>query len=201
MISNLLNVNHLVSTYSYVGIFLIVFIESGIFFFLPGDSLLFAAGLFAATGHLNLIYIIVLAFVAGYLGNIVGYEIGTHLKKLRQYAFFRKLIKDEHMSWAEDFFNRRGHLAVFMARFIPAARTFVPWVAGAALMRKSVFYTWSGIGAVLWVLIMTFAGYFLGKAFPGIDKYLTEAILIIILLSILPGIFGYWRHRRSKAEK
>lgn len=201
MLHNLLNVSYLLGAYGYVGIFLIILIESGIFFFLPGDSLLFAAGLLAAGGHLSLTLILILGLVAAYLGNIVGYWIGTHVERLNSTKVGSKIFKEAYIARARDFFDRRGKAALVLARFIPAVRTATPWVAGIITMDKRTFYLWSLIGAVAWVTVMTCAGFFLGKTFPGIEKYLTEAIVVIIVLSLIPAIFEWWRHRQSKAGK
>jgi membrane-associated protein len=198
-LSSILDTTHLLSAYGYAGIFVVIFIESGVFFFLPGDSLLFAAGLLAAAGKLSLVPVILLALLAAFFGNLVGYQIGIHVEKLRRYPLFRRLIKDEHMTRAHDFFERRGHIAILVARFIPGVRTFTPWVAGMARMQQRAFVVWSALGAVLWVVVMSLAGFFLGRAFPGLEKYLTEAIIIIIALSLVPAIFEWLRHRRTKA--
>jgi len=197
--SHLLDVTYLLSTYGYIGIFVIIFIESGVFFFLPGDSLLFAAGLLAALGQLHLVLVLGLALVAAYLGNVVGYYVGFHIERLRRNSFLGKVLKEEYVNEAKAFFDKRGKVALLLARFVPAVRTFTPWAAGVAHMDKKTFNSWSALGALVWVLVMTFAGFLLGTAFPGIEKYLSETMLAIVLISIMPGIIEFSRRRYKRS--
>ncbi len=194
----LLDVHHLLSTYGYIGIFLIVFIESGIFFFLPGDSLLFTAGLLAATGNMRLSLILLPAIVAAFLGNLIGYWIGNHVERLRAFSFFRRLLKEEYIMRAQAFFDERGRYTVLMSRFVPAVRTFTPWVAGLGRMERHTFVAWSAISAVVWVGLLTLAGYFLGRIFPSLEQYLTFIILGIVFVSMLPIVFEWLKNRSKK---
>ena len=178
-----------------------VFVECGLLFpFLPGDSLLFAMGLFAATGKLSLglPVILVLLFVAAFAGNVVGYEIGRAVGP----ALYRRngrVIKREYFDQTHAFFDRHGRKALVIGRFVPIVRTFVTVVAGVGRMDRRHFFTWSAVGAALWVGIVTLAGYFLGQAFPVLQDKLDIAIVLIVLVSLLPVGYEWWRHRRSSS--
>jgi membrane-associated protein len=177
----------------------IVFIECGLLFpILPGDSLLFAVGLFIATGqvHLNLFVAILALSAAAFLGNVVGYEIGravgTPLYN-RDGRFLKKRYFDETTA----FFDKHGNKALVIGRFVPIVRTFITVVAGVSRMDRRRFFTWSAVGAVAWVTSLTLLGYFLGKSFPGIADKLEIAIVLIVLVSLLPMLYEYLKHRRQ----
>ncbi|MDB5266195.1 MAG: putative rane-associated protein [Parcubacteria group bacterium] len=196
MLSQLFNPEHLLSTYGYIGVFVVVFLESGVFFALPGDSLLFTAGLLATGVGFNLYFLIPLIFVATFLGGIGGYYIGVYLDTLRRYAFFRKILKEEYLETAHQFFEKHGKWAIILSRFVPVVRTFAPVTSGVARMNKSLYIRYSLIGSLLWSTIITLAGFFLGRAFPQIKDYLSYFIIGIIFVSILPGIIAWIRKRR-----
>jgi len=199
--ADLFNIPHLLSTYGYLGIFVIVFLESGIFFALPGDSLLFTAGLLASGIGFNLFILVPLIFVATLLGGIAGYFIGVYLEHLHRYPLLKKIIRDEHIATARDFFDRRGRLAIILSRFVPLVRTFVPIVAGIARMRFGLFLRYSIISSLLWATIVTLAGYFLGMEFPHLHDYLSYIILAVILGSVIPIALEWWRERRRKGSQ
>ena len=185
------DIPHILNTYGYLGIFVIVFLESGIFFALPGDTLLFTAGLLASFLSLKIYFLIPLIFTATFLGGIIGYEIGVHLEKLRNFSFFRKMFKEEYIDKTHEFFDKHGKFTVIFSRFVPIVRTFVPIVAGIAHMKYSLFIKYSLISSLLWSTIVPLTGYFLGQAFPHIKDYLSSMIVLIILVSILPIIYEY----------
>ncbi len=193
--TQLFDIQFILSTYGYLGVFIIVFLESGIFFALPGDSLLFTAGLLTAVLNLDLFLLIPLVFFATFLGGIVGYEIGVNLDKLRKYSFFRKIIKEGHLKRAHQFFEKHGGVAVILSRFVPFARTFVPIVAGIARMNYSQFLRYSLLSSFLWSTSMTLLGYFLGQLFPHIKDYVSIVVILIVLISALPMI---WEMRKEK---
>jgi len=198
LLHNLFNIEYLLTTYGYIGIFIIVFLESGIFFALPGDSLLFTAGLLATGAGLSLPVLVPIIFVATLLGGFAGYIIGMYIEKLNKYAFFRKILKPEYILKAEVFFVEHGKAAVVLSRFVPIIRTFAPIVAGIARMKKSVFIRYSIISSILWSTIVTLLGFFLGRAFPQIKDYLSYFIIGIILVSLIPVIIEWFRKRNSK---
>jgi membrane-associated protein len=177
----------------------IVFIECGLLFpILPGDSLLFAVGLFIATGqvHLNLGVAILALCAAAFLGNVVGYEIGRALGT-PLYHRDGRFLKKKYFDETTAFFDKHGNKALVIGRFVPIVRTFITVVAGVSRMDRRRFFTWSAVGAVLWVTSLTLLGYFLGKSFPGIADKLEIAIVLIVLVSVVPMLVEYLRHRRQ----
>jgi membrane-associated protein len=177
----------------------IVFIECGLLFpILPGDSLLFAVGLFIATGqvHINLGIAIVALCVAAFLGNVVGYEIGRALGT-PLYHRDGRFLKKKYFDETTAFFDKHGNKALVIGRFVPIVRTFITVVAGVSRMDRHRFFTWSAVGAVLWVTSITLLGYFLGKSFPGIADKLEIAIVLIVAVSLLPMVIEALRHRRQ----
>lgn len=178
----------------------IVFVECGLFFpVLPGDSLLFAIGIFAAGGQIDvgLAAAIPALFVAAFAGNVVGYEIGRGAgAPLRNRD--GRIVKKAYFDQTEAFFDRHGAKALVIGRFVPIVRTYVTVVAGIGAMERRHFYTWSGVGAALWVVVVTLAGHFLGNV-PLVRDHLEAAILLIVLLSVVPMVVEYLRHRGGAA--
>jgi membrane-associated protein len=194
-----LDPQELLVTFGTIGLFLIVFAESGLLigFFLPGDSLLFTAGLFAARGTLNLPVILVGCFVAAVAGDQVGYAFG---KKVGPALFRRpdsRLFKQEYVEKAQHFFERHGVKTIVLARFVPIVRTFAPIVAGVGTMKYRTFVTYNVIGGLLWAVGVTMVGYMLGGLIPDIDTYLLPIIAVIIALSLIP-IAMEWRKSRKR---
>lgn len=196
----LFDISHIITTYGYIGIFLIVFLESGIFFALPGDSLLFSAGLLASTGLLDIHSVIPLIFVATFLGALVGYEIGVHLEKLHNYSIFRKIFSKEYLTKGHNFFEKYGKATIVFSRFIPIIRTFAPIVAGIVKMHYFSFLRYSLLGSALWAFIVTLVGYFLGRIIPGLEHYVSILMFAVVLLSLLPGVFHYLREKKQSKE-
>ena len=187
------------------GIFMIcviVFVETGLFvgFFLPGDSLLVTAGIFAASGHLNLTWLLVLASICAVVGDQVGYLIGRSaghaLYKRDNSMFFKK----KHLQKAHDFYEKYGGKTIVLARFVPIVRTFAPAVAGAAEMNYRRFVSFNVFGGILWVNSMVLLGYTLGSKIPNIDKHIHLVIAVVVFLSILPGIIEYLRARSKRHD-
>ena len=182
---------------------LIVFAESGLLvgFFLPGDSLLFAAGLVAGLEHRPHILILVLcAFAGAVVGDQVGYLIG---QRTGPHLFTReksRLFKPEHVVRSHEFFERHGPKAVVLARFVPIVRTFTPVIAGVGAMRYRVFVTYNILGGALWATFATLLGWGLGKRYPKLENYLTPAIIVIVALSLLPVAYELLKHRREIEE-
>ena len=167
----------------------VIFAECGLLigFFLPGDSLLFTAGLLASQGELNFPLIVVGCMISAILGDQVGYTIG-HKAGPRLLARERWFTQRKHVIRAERFFSRRGGQAVLVARFVPIVRTFVPVMAGIVRMPYRKFVGWNVAGGILWGGGVTTAGYILGETVPSIDRYLLPIIAVIVLLSIIPVI-------------
>jgi membrane-associated protein len=175
----------------------IVFVETGFFvgFFLPGDSLLITAGIFAAGGFLQLKWLLVPAMLCAILGDQVGYWIGRSagaaLYRREDSFFFRR----SHLQRAHDFYEKYGGRAVILARFVPIIRTFCPPVAGAAKMPYSRYLTFDIFGGAFWIGATILGGYSLGHLIPNIGQYIHYVIAVVILLSILPAIIGLLRAR------
>ncbi|MBC2175363.1 DedA family protein [Listeria booriae] len=181
--------------WTYVIIFLIVFIETGlvIFPFLPGDSLLFAAGALAVLpgSDLNIFILLIVLWVAAVLGDTVNYHIGKKIgTSIPQDSWLGKVINQEKMDKAEAFFNKHGGKTIFIARFMPFIRTFAPFVAGASRMNYRYFLNYNILGATVWVLLCTLAGYFFGNI-PIVKENFSLVVLGIIFVSILPMIFSF----------
>ncbi len=186
--------------WTYGILFVVIFIETGLVVtpFLPGDSLLFAAGTFAALGSLNVWYLAGLLMVAAVLGDAVNYSIGHYLGE-RAYSI--KWIKKEHLDKTHAFFEKHGGKAIFLARFVPIVRTFAPFVAGIGRMSYAYFATYNVVGGITWVTIFTLLGYFFGNI-PFVRKNFELVIIAIILISVLPMFFEWWKARREvKIEK
>jgi membrane-associated protein len=192
----------LVQWAGYAGLTGIIFAETGLLagFFLPGDSLLVTAGLLSATtGLLNVYYMGALLTLAAILGDTVGYGIG----KATGPRLFRRddsrFFKRKHLLAAHRFYEQHGGKAVILARFVPIARTFVPTVAGMAQMGYRRYMMYNIVGAFMWVWSMLFIGYFLGRFIPGVDKYAELIILVVIALSLIPGVVSWLRERKRSA--
>ncbi|HEX9442560.1 MAG TPA: VTT domain-containing protein [Candidatus Binatia bacterium] len=182
----------------------IVFTETGLFigFFLPGDSLLVTAGIFAARGDLDIVTLNICLGAAAIAGDSVGYAIGRRagpkIFTRDDSLFFRR----KHLLAAKEFYEKYGGFTIFVARFMPIIRTFAPVVAGVAGMHYRRFVAYNIAGGIFWVLSTTLAGYFLGKAFPNIGERLHTVIAIVIFLSLLPAIIKFavekWKGRKRR---
>ncbi len=180
---------------------LIVFAETGLMigFFLPGDSLLVTAGVFAAAGQINLWTLNGVLIVAAIVGDTVGYWVGRRAGP----ALFRRpkslLFNPDHLRRAHDFYEKHGGQTIILARFMPIVRTFAPVVAGMGAMNYRRFVSFNVIGGVLWVISMTLIGFFLGH-FAWVRKNIEIVILIVVFASILPGILAFLRERWKSRE-
>lgn len=196
----LMDAEAVVRTLGLVGIIAIVFAESGLFFgfFLPGDSLLFTAGLFASQGSLSITWLLVGATIAAILGDSVGYAFG---KRVGPKLFSREeslLFHKKHALRAKAFYERYGTKTIVLARFVPVVRTFAPIVAGIGGMPYKTFLIYNIVGGVTWVFSLSLAGYFLGTLFPGVSDHLDAIIIGIIFISIIPLIIEFIREKRKK---
>lgn len=170
------------------GICFIIFAESGLFFgfFLPGDTLLFIAGIFAAQGHFNIILLIVLTFISAVIGDQVGYlfgkRMGPRIFRKEESFFFHK----DHIVRAQQFYEKYGVMTIILARFVPIVRTFAPIVAGVGNMKYRTFTLFNMIGGFVWTSSLSLVGYFFGSQIPNIDAYVLPIILFVILGSFVP---------------
>ena len=185
-------------TWTYALLFTIVFLETGLVVtpILPGDSLLFAAGTFAALGALDVRLLFVLLSVAAVLGDTVNYAIGHYLgPKVFHYERSR-FFNPDHLRKTHAFYEKYGGKTIIIARFVPIVRTFAPFVAGIGAMTYLRFLAYNVIGGVLWVAVCLFAGYFFGNI-PIVKKNFSLAIIAIVILSVMPAVVEYVRHRRE----
>ncbi|MGE0826844.1 MAG: DedA family protein [Candidatus Binatia bacterium] len=187
-------------TWTYVILFLIIFCETGLVVtpILPGDSLLFAAGAFAATGSLDAVSLFFLLSVAAILGDAVNYAVGHYMGPKVFSQPDGRFLKKEYLDRTHQFYEKYGGKTIIIARFVPIVRTFAPFVAGVGSMTYAKFATYNVLGALLWVGGCVFAGYAFGNI-PIVKNNFTLVILGIIFVSILPGIIEFLRHRQQSA--
>ncbi len=201
-ITNSIDPKHLIQSFGTIGLILIIFAESGLLvgFFLPGDSLLVTAGLLASAGKLNLAVVLIGCFAAAVIGDQVGYAFGNRVGP----ALFKRpnsrLFKQEHIARANKFFEQYGAKTIVMARFVPVVRTFAPIVAGVGDMPYRTFLGFNILGGFLWAVGVTLIGYFLGDAIgpDKIDTYLLPIIGVVIVLSLIPPLLEYRKHKREQ---
>ena len=189
----------------------IVFVECGLFFpFLPGDTLLFALGLFIAGGDYKVLGIdnkglalavaMSMLMVAAFLGNVAGYEIGRRIGP-PLYERDGRIMKRKYIDQTSAFFDKHGNKALVIGRFVPFVRTYITVVAGVTMMDRRRFFLWSAIGAVAWVLSITMLGFFLGQTFPALGQNIDYAVIAILAFSVIPIAYEWWRHRRTKGRQ
>lgn len=188
----------LISTLGFVGVVSIIFAESGLFFgfFLPGDSLLFTAGFLASQNLLNLWGLLIFCSLAAILGDNFGYAFGRRVGPKIFYKEDSFFFRRSYIEKTRQFFARYGNKTIIFARFVPIVRTFAPILAGVGEMPYRQFLTYNIIGGTGWVFLLTLGGYFLGRLIPGVDQYLLPIVLLIILVSISPGLYHLYRSRQ-----
>jgi membrane-associated protein len=182
---------------------IIIFAETGLFigFFLPGDSLLVTAGLFAARGDLSIVSLLLCATVAAILGHGVGYWFG---QKAGEHLYGRpdsRLFKRRHLEKTRAFYVKHGAKTIVLSRFVPLVRTFAPIVAGVAHMPYGRFMLYNIVGGIGWVFSMCLLGYFLGRRIPGIEQHIDKVIIVVVALSLLPVVIHAYRERAHNREK
>ncbi len=197
-----LDLPELIRAIGYVGIFAIVFAESGLMvgFFLPGDSLLFTAGILASQGYLSIWPLCILLFVAAVLGDNAGYWIGRRMgirlfNRERSFIFNKKNI-----ARSEAFFKRHGTKTIIIARFVPVIRTFAAVIAGVGKMNYRLFVIFDLIGGLLWAVGITLIGFYLGRVVPNIEVYIIPGVILIIILSIAPSLIQFLRNPQVREE-
>ena len=193
------DLQELIQTAGYIGLFAILFAETGLFigFFLPGDSLLFVAGLLAYQGLFNPMLLILVIALGAILGNIFGYAFGFRVGKKLFDRPDSKIFKKKHLEAAESYYELHGGKTILLARFIPIIRTFAPIVAGVGKMNYRSFLIYNITGAIGWTVLLVMGGYFLGSLVPDVDKYLLPIIILIIIFSFIPGVLHYLKERKK----
>lgn len=194
----------LIDTFGFAGILLIVFAESGLLFgfFLPGDSLLFTAGLLVSQDVLNvpLPMLLLGCFVAAVAGDQVGYVFGRRMGPTLFRRPDSRIFKQRYVDQSRHFYERHGPKTIVLARFVPIVRTFAPILAGVGEMQYRTFVVFNVAGGLLWAVGVTTLGFFLGETVPSIDRYLLPAIVVIVALSVLPAVVEILRARREHAD-
>ena len=199
------HINAIITQYgswTYLIFFLIIFCETGLVFtpFLPGDSLLFVIGAFAAQGALNVELVLPLLIAAAVLGDTANYWIGHLLAP----KIFRNekipLLKQEYLTRTERFYEKYGGKTIIIARFVPIIRTFAPFLAGVGRMSYVRFLSYNIVGGIAWNVLFIMAGYFFGNL-PFVERNLTLVVFMIIIVSLLPAVNEYLQHRRDSAKK
>jgi membrane-associated protein len=181
--------------WTYAILFMVIFMETGFVVtpFLPGDSLLFAAGTFAALGSMNVWLLMFLLMIAAIAGDTVNYWIGHYLGDR---AYHIRWIKKEYLDRTHAFFEKHGGKTIFLARFVPIVRTFAPFVAGMGRMSYGYFFSYNVFGGIVWVVLFTMLGYFFGNI-PFVKQNFELVILAIIFVSVVPAVWEAWKARRE----
>ncbi len=194
-----LDLKTLIQSIGYLGIFAIIFAESGLLigFFLPGDTLLFTAGFLASQDLLSLPLLLGGCFIAAILGDSVGYAFGNKIGIKLFQKEDSKIFHKTNLVKTQAFYEKHGVKTIVLARFIPIIRTFAPIVAGIASMDYPRFLRYNILGAVLWAIGVTLMGYFLGTLIPDVDKYLLPIIFLILVISVAPAIMHWWQERKN----
>ena len=192
----------LVQTLGLFGVVGIIFAESGLFFgfFLPGDSLLFTAGLLASQGYLNFWILLVGSLLAAVTGDSVGYGFGFHAGQkffTREESLF---FKKSYLERTKVFYERHGKKTIILARFIPIVRTFAPILAGIGAMKYKTFLLYNIVGGTLWSVSLVLLGFGLGRTVPNIDHYIIPIILLIIVLSMIPNAVEFFKSRKNSTH-
>lgn len=203
LLAKQIDINQVLETGSLLLLALILFAETGLLigFFLPGDTLLFAAGFFAAQGRLSLVFTLLVLFVGTLIGNMVGYEIGKRsgprIFKSEEALLFSK----QNVEYAENFYKKHGGKTILIARFIPIVRTLAPLIAGIGKMNYRMFMIYNTIGAILWVGLVTMIGYWAGKVlgrYFDIDKYILPVVLLVTILTFAISFWHIWKEPKSR---
>jgi len=198
--SNVYNVPELIRLVGFYGLILIVFAETGLLvgFFLPGDSLLITAGLFAARGDFDYAMLLLALIPAAIVGNATGYYIGHRTGKTLYSRPDSLLFRREHLRMTHEYYEKHGGKTIILAQFIPILRTFAPVVAGVGEMGYRQFATYNVVGAILWVGSMLTAGYLLGNAIPNIESRIHYVVAVVIFISLLPPGIALLKQRLRK---
>ncbi len=190
-------------TFGYVGLAVIVFAESGLLagFFLPGDTLLIAAGILASQGHFNIFLTLMIVIVAAIVGDSVGYFIGS---KVGPKLFTRpdsRFFSQKNLKEAHAFFEKYGAQSIIFARFVPIVRTFIPTIAGVSRLSYKKFLTYNVLGGTLWGLVVTLLGYTLGRVIPNMDHYILPVVIIVMIVSFIPAVIHLQKRKRAKTTE
>ena len=193
-------IQNLIITFGYFGIFAVIFAESGFLlgFFLPGDSLLFTVGLLASQGYFNIWILVPVSMVCAILGDNFGYwcglKFGSKIFNREDSFFFHR----KHVDRTKAFYETHGKKTIILARFIPVVRTFAPILAGVGKMNYRIFFLYNVLGGILWAGGILIAGFYLGKFFPGLDRYILLIVIIIAFTSVIPILSEYFKAKKNQ---
>ena len=191
----MLDIIAFIKEYSYIGIFIIVCLESGIFFPLPGDSLLFTVGIFASKGFFNITFALVAIISAAILGGEIGYRVGAYLEFLMEHKYSKRFFHRDNVEKTKLFFQKHGQKTLVLGRFVPVVRTFAPILAGFLEMKKATFRTYNIIGGIVWGTGITMLGYIFSNTFPSLERHITLISIIIVIVSVFPFVFTYLKKK------
>lgn len=196
------DLKELIQIIGYVGVFAMVFAESGMFvgFFFPGDSLLFTAGFLASTGVFNIHALVIGCFIAAVSGDNIGYLIGHRFGRRLFHKKDSLIFHKDHLMRAEKFYEKHGGKTIILARFMPIIRTFAPVAAGIGKMNYLTFLFYDIFGGLLWAVAIPYLGYYLGATIPDVDKYLLPIIALIVLVSISPALFHTLNTKQKRQQ-
>jgi membrane-associated protein len=197
-----LELPELIRAVGYVGLFAIIFAETGLLigFFLPGDSLLFTAGILAGQGYLNIWILLIVLAAAAIIGDSIGYAIGRHLGPRVFSKEESLLFNKKHIATAQSYFDKYGAMTIVIARFVPIVRTFAPTLAGMGKMPYPKFLFYNIAGGLFWVLSVTLLGYYLGIKVPHMERYIIPGIIIIIGISVVPYLYKLIRSEAMREQ-
>jgi membrane-associated protein len=205
LLAKYVNINKIIETGGVLGVSLVIFAETGLLigFFLPGDTLLFAAGFFASQGRISLGWALLGMFLGAVIGNLAGYEIGRRTGPKLFKNDDNLLLNKDNVERTQKFFKKYGPLTVILARFVPVVRTITPLIAGVGGMHYKKFLSYNILGAALWVPTITLIGYWAGKVlgkYINIDHYILPVILLATCLTFLVSFWHLWRDPKSRAH-
>ena len=197
-----LDLTYWIPVIGYTGIVLIIFIQTGLLlgFFFPGDSLLFTAGFLASQHYFNIALLTPLVTITAIIGYAVAYWLGKKIGHWLLTKPDRWFFKKKYIYEAKGFYEKHGGSALILGRLIPVVRTFVPVVAGMAEMNYWRYNLYNLIGGIIWATGITFLGYYMGEAIPGVQHYILPAVLVIVVISVLPGIWHMWQGKKKRGR-
>lgn len=200
--SNLTDLAKEYGVWTYLLLFVVIFCETGLVVtpFLPGDSLIFVIGALSANGELNLKFIVLVLFLAAVMGDTANYHIGKFIGPKIFHKENVRFLKKEYLMRTHEFYEKHGGKTIIIARFIPIIRTFAPFVAGMGSMAYWRFISYNIIGAVMWVTLFVFAGYFFGNI-PAVEENFTFVIFAIVFLSLVPGVITFIKNKRMRTSE
>jgi membrane-associated protein len=191
----------MINQFGYIGIGIICFLESGIFFLLPGDSLLFAAGLVGSKGVLNVGWLLLIVNVSSILGGQVGYLIGKYIDTIHKNKYLKSILSPKRIAIAHEYFTKYGNSTILLCRFVPIIRTFAPIAAGISGMSRKKFTLFNILGALIWSHLLILSGYFFGEMFPSLEENISLIAGAILVFTTAPVVYKLYKKYKSGKVK